>query len=88
MAFVSNPQLPVTNNLAERALRHAVIARRMGYGTRTPEGSRRTYAVLLSVIETCRLRDLNPWTYMAQVITCRRKGLDAPLIPMPLPQAS
>jgi IS1 family transposase len=87
VAFVTNPQLPVTNNLAERALRHAVIARRIGYGTRTAEGSR-AYAALLSVIETCRLRNLNPWTYLAQVICRRRKGLAAPLIPAPLTQTS
>jgi transposase len=80
VAFVSNPQLPVTNNEAERALRHAVIARRIGFGTRSSEGSN-SYAALLSVIETCRLRGMNPWEFLAQVITLRRQGLDAPLIP-------
>jgi IS1 family transposase len=80
VAFVSNPQLPVTNNHAERALRHAVIARRIGFGTRTSEGSN-AYAALLTVIETCRLRGLNPWTFLAEVISLRRQGLDAPLIP-------
>ena len=52
----------MTNNLAERALRHAVIARRIGHDTRTAEGSR-AYAALLSVIETDRVRNLNPWMY-------------------------
>jgi hypothetical protein len=33
-AFVANPDLPATNNDAEIALRHAVIARRISYGTR------------------------------------------------------
>ena len=37
IAFVHNPSLPPTNNDAERALRHAVIARRIGFGTRTDE---------------------------------------------------
>ena len=80
VAFVYNPQLPVTNNQAERALRHAVITRGISHGTRTAEGSQ-AYAALLSVIETCRLRNLNPWTYLAQVIADRRKGLDAPPFP-------
>jgi len=40
VAFVSDPSLPPTNNDAERALRHAVIARRISFGTRTDEGSR------------------------------------------------
>jgi hypothetical protein len=87
VAFVTNPQLPVTNNLAERSLRHAVIARNIGFGTRTSEGSR-SYAALLSVIETCRLRSINPWEFLAQTISLRRKGLDAPPIPYPLPQVA
>jgi transposase len=81
VAFVTNPELPVTNNEAERALRHAVIARRIGFGTRTREGSN-AYTALLSVIETCRLRGINPWPFLAEVISLRRKGLDAPLIPL------
>src|SRR5271156_4169156 len=61
VAFVSDPNLPPTNNEAERALRHAVIARRISFGTRTDEGSR-FYAAGLSVIDTCRKRgvDLGP----------------------------
>lgn len=39
IAFVHHPELPPTNNEAERALRHAVIARKIGFGTRTHEGS-------------------------------------------------
>ena len=39
IAFVNHPELPPTNNEAERALRHAVIGRRISYGTRTNEGS-------------------------------------------------
>jgi hypothetical protein len=81
VAFLRHPELPPTNNEAERALRHAVIARRIGYGTRTPEGSL-AYSSLLSVIETCRLRNLNPWTYLASVIATARKGITPPSLPM------
>ncbi len=80
VAFVYHPELPPTNNEAERALRHAVIARRIGYGTRTSEGSQ-AYSSLLSVIETCRLRQVNPWTYIAEVITLGRKGITPPPVP-------
>jgi IS1 family transposase len=86
VAFVFNPDLPVTNNDAERALRHAVIARRISHGTRSTEGSK-AYAALLSVIETCRLRNLKPWTFLAQVIRQRRKGLPAPSLPSVLQAA-
>jgi hypothetical protein len=80
VAAVNNPDLPLTNNEAERALRHAVIARRISYGTRTTEGSI-AYSSLLSVIETCRLRQVNPWQYISSVIKSARKGLSPPLLP-------
>ena len=48
IAFVNHPELPPTNNEAERALRHAVIGRRISYGTRNSEGSL-AYSSLLSV---------------------------------------
>ncbi|HEY9768619.1 MAG TPA: transposase [Coleofasciculaceae cyanobacterium] len=80
VAAVNNPNLPLTNNEAERALRHAVIARRISYGTRTTEGSI-AYSSLLSVIETCRLRQVNPWKYISSVIQLARQGLSPPLLP-------
>lgn len=48
-------ELPLTNNEAERALRHWVILRKLSLGTRTPIGSR-VVALLASVIDTCRQR--------------------------------
>jgi transposase len=80
IAFVDNPSLPPTNNDAERALRHAVIARRISYGTRTDEGSR-FYAASLSVIETCRKRGRDPWTYARDLIQAARTGAPLPKIP-------
>jgi IS1 family transposase len=82
VAFVKNPELPPTNNEAERALRHAVISRRISFGTRNAEGSL-AYAALLSVIETCRLRNVDPWDYIAQTIALGRKGIAPPSIPAP-----
>jgi len=81
IAAVNNPELPLTNNEAERALRHAVIARRISHGTRTNEGSI-AYSSLLSVIETCRLRQVNPWEYISSVIKLARKGLSPPKFPV------
>lgn len=81
VACFYHPQLPPTNNEAERALRHAVIARRISYGTRTSEGSL-AYCSVLSVIETCRLRKVDPWNYIAQVLTQARRGIKNPPIPV------
>ena len=77
VAFVKNPGLPATNNEAERALRWAVMYRKITFGTRTSEGSQ-SYAALISVIETCRLRGVEPWDFIASTIARGRKGL-APL---------
>jgi IS1 family transposase len=81
VACFYHPQLPPTNNEAERALRHAVIARRISYGTRTTEGSL-AYCSVLSVIETCRLRKVDPWAYIAMILTQARRGIKHPPIPV------
>lgn len=83
MAFVADPALPPTNNDAERALRHAVIARRISFGTRTTEGSR-CYAAALSVIDTCRKRALDVWAIATEILANARKG--GPNLPIPLAQ--
>lgn len=84
IAFVYDPNLPPTNNDAERALRHAVIARRISFGTRTDEGSR-CYAAALSVIETCRKRACDVATYASNLIATARQGLPLPPIPLTQP---
>ena len=73
------PFLPLTNNEAERALRHWVIARQISQGTRTERGTR-AFGLLASVTETCRRRKILPWPYLAKVIAERRKGNPAPTL--------
>ena len=80
---LSNVAFPLTNNEAERLLRHWVISRQISFGTRNSEGSR-AFTLLASVIETCRLRNVSPWPYLAEVIAARRKNLTVP----PLPQVA
>jgi hypothetical protein len=77
---LAHPELPLTNNEAERALRHWVILRKLSLGTRTPVGSR-VVALLASVIDTCRQRGHAPWRYLERAIADRRAGL--PLAPLP-----
>jgi len=64
----------------QRALRHWVILRQTSHGTRTPQGSRH-FALLASVIDTCRRRGHSPWEYLQTAITRRRQGLA--LLPLP-----
>ena len=79
---LSNVSFPMTNNEAERLLRHWVISRQISFGTRTEQGSK-VLCILASVIETCRLRKVSPWPYIAQVVAERRKNNSAPPLPEP-----
>ena len=78
---LATPHLPLTNNEAEQALRHWVILRGICHGTRTEDGTR-ILAILISVIETCRVRQQSPWVYLATVIHQRRAGLPVPRLPV------
>lgn len=78
-----DPRLPLTNNEAERALRHWVIARLLSQGTRSGTGSR-ALALLAGLIDTCRKRGVSCWRYLGQVIAAARTGLALPPLPPPL----
>ena len=80
MRPVEDPLLPLTNNAAESALRPAVIQRRLMGGTRCESGSR-SFALLASVMATCRRRGASAWRYLATVIAAARKGLAIPALP-------
>lgn len=79
-AVLDDPRWPLTNNQAERALRHWVILRRLTQGTRTERGSR-GLALLASVCDTCRQRGYSPWEYLQTTIARHRQNL----APLPLP---
>jgi transposase len=80
---LADPRLPLTNNVAERQLRHYVIARRVSYGTRNEVGSH-SVALLASVIDTCRLRRTSVTNVLARAIHAARMGLPVPALP-PIP---
>ena len=51
--FLERAEVPATNNLAERQLRPAVIARKISCGNKTPKGAH-AWEVLASIAATCR----------------------------------
>ena len=57
--FVGDPQVPATNNAAERSLRHLVTSRKISGGTQSPAGTL-TKMALATVFGTWRARGLNP----------------------------
>ncbi len=66
-AFLTDMRLPLSNNSAERALRHAVLGRKNFNGSKTINGAD-TAATLYTVIESCKKMELDPAGYMKYVI--------------------
>ncbi len=79
--FTSTPGVPATNNISERALRHAVLWRKQSYGTQTDHGERLVER-LLTMRETCRLQGRRLHDYLTTAITASLHGQP---IPAPLP---
>ena len=67
-----------TNNAAERALRHAVIWRRISGGTDSEAGSRFVER-MLSTVATCRQQGRDVLGYLTECHRARLAGLPAPL---------
>jgi transposase len=65
--FLHHPDIEPTNNIAERGLRPAVIARKVSHCSKTEEGAR-TYAVMRTLTGTLRLRRVDPATGLAQLL--------------------
>lgn len=56
--FMHSPDMPYHNNSSEQAIRMAKIKQKVSYGFRSKNGAER-YAVLLSIIETCKKQGLS-----------------------------
>jgi transposase len=56
-----------TNNASERALRHAVIWRKLSFGTQSAGGSR-FVETMLTVIETCRQQSRDVFAYVTAAV--------------------
>ncbi len=73
--------VPLTNNPAERALRHAVIMRKVQLGTQSQEGNRWIERIC-SVRETCRLQERSVLSYLVEAATARHNAQPVPsLVP-------
>ena len=66
-----------TNNVSERALRHAVIWRKLSFGTQSRHGS--TFvATILTVVETCRQQSRNVFAYLTAAMQAHFAHESAP----------
>ena len=65
--FVDLEGIEPTNNAAEQALRHAVIWRKLSFGTQSASGSRFVER-MLTVIETCRRQNRNVYAWLTDAV--------------------
>ncbi len=77
--FADHRGVEPTNNHAERALRGAVIYRKLSLGSQSDGGERRIER-LLSVHTTCRLQRRPLHGYLVEALTAHSRGIRAPLL--------
>ena len=77
--FAAYDGVQPTNNHAERALRSAVIYRKLSLGNQSERGEQRT-ARLLSAHTTCRLQRRSLFVYLTEALTAHARGDPVPLL--------
>ncbi len=85
LRFLDHEAVDATNNLAEREVRPAVIARKLSAGNRTEAGAE-THAVLASILRTCRRQGRDILQELAGLLRqgpARVIPLAAPIAPVP-----
>lgn len=65
--FLIDPTIQATNHWAERAIRPAVVNRKVWGGNRTWSGAR-AQGILMSVIRTCHQRAVEPFAFLLEVL--------------------
>lgn len=75
--FVEVEGTEPTNNRAERALRPAVIYRKLSFGTQSERGSRFVER-MLTVSETCRLQERSPYQWLVEAVEAHLADRPAP----------
>jgi transposase len=78
-AFVRHDGVEPTNNASERALRHAVIWRKLSFGTQSAAGSR-FVETMLTILETCRQQKRPVFDYLVAAIQARHHQRTTPTL--------
>jgi transposase len=77
--FVEHQGIEPTNNTAERALRPAVIYRKLSFGTQSEAGSR-FLERMLTVSETCRLQNRSVFKWLTAAVEANLQNQPAPTL--------
>jgi transposase len=78
--FIQKPEAGLTNNEAERALRHAVVWRRVSFGGQSAGGAEMV-GRLLTVVMTMKRRGESVYKYLVEACRARQEGRAAPSLP-------
>jgi len=65
--FLDDIRVPLSNNHAERSLRHTVLGRKNFYGSKTIDGAD-VAADHYTIVETCKLVQLDPAAYYRYLV--------------------
>ncbi|QKS27905.1 MAG: hypothetical protein FAZ92_01084 [Accumulibacter sp.] len=78
----AGPDLPLSNDVAQQALRRRLVWRAISHGTGSEEGSR-AFACLVSLTGNCGRRGEAAWQSLGTAIAAAtaRNGLQLPTIP-------
>jgi len=77
--FLRHEGVEPTNNAGERSQRHAVIWRKLSFGTQSAGGSR-FVETMLTVIETCRQQGRNVFSFLTAAVEAHLAHQPAPLL--------
>ncbi len=75
--FLEVQGVELTNNVSERALRPAVIWRKLSFGTRSAPGSR-FVETILTVVETCHRQSRNAFEFLTATLRAHFAGHQTP----------
>jgi transposase len=78
--FITDTRIPLSNNEAERTIRHAVVGRKNYYGSGNHTGAE-TAATLFTIIESCKKNDIDPRSYLVAALKDLAAG-NQPLMPL------
>lgn len=80
--FLDDTRIPLSNNEAERTIRHAVMGRKNYYGSGNKTGAE-TAATLFTIIESAKKNDIDPRSFLLKSLLEVAKG-DDPMTPLEL----
>ena len=71
--FIDHEDLPIDNNGQERLMRNPVVGRKTWYGNHSKRGAKTT-AIIFSLVESCKLNNVNPREYFKKLVEDLHKG--------------